>query len=558
MSVSNRVFLFALAAGASLLPAASFAQPVSVDPAQVERRFDRETAAPLPGQPAPLPAVEAAAPAADVTQRFGFVLRNVTLKGNHAIATSSLEKAYQPFIGKRLDRAAAQKIQRAIVSAYRAEGFVLAQAALKPAANRSSLDIVINEGAISQVRFASGQPQNATILAYANKLTATRPVRNTDIERFLLLLNDLPGVRASGAVTPSANLDGTAQLVVSLSERRFDGSYNVDNRGSKLIGPVQHSFAASANSLFDRSDRTTARFVTTSPTTELRFFDIYHQMPVGSEGGKVTATGSLSKTEPKSTLSASNITANSNYTQLGYTHPLLRERLKTLSVRGAVDARNTDVKTAGVVTSKDNIRTLRGGLNYEFSDGLNGANIIDVELSQGIKALGASEQRDDTSRSGADGDFSKINIDVSRTHYLPVAGLSLLTSATGQFASDRLLGAEQISFGGYGFGRGYNPAEIAGDHGLGGKVELRYNRATTLPVMPSYQVYSFLDAGRVWTRGNNSTDDSLSSVGLGVRAQIYQQVSTNIEIAQPLTKNVSNEGNHGDSPRVFLGATTRF
>ena len=559
MSVSNRVFLFALAAGASLLPAASFAQPVSVDPAQVERRFDRDNLPIADHLRRPeIRTPDAAAAQPQSRQRYDYVLKSVKVEGNSAAGNEELSALYQPLVGKKITSAEASKLRQAILKAYRSEGYVLAQANFVSSPSKGALTIKINEGSIARVNFAGAKPANPTIDAYVTHLTSKRAVRNTDIERFLLLINDLPGTDAKGAIVPSSVAGGSHELVVSVTQKAYDASYSVDNRGSKLIGPVQHSFVGSAYSLFDRGDRTTARFITTSPIDELKFFDLLHEQPVGSQGGKVAVTGSVSETKPGSTLSASQIEAQSQFARVSYTHPIIRERLESFEARVMVDARNTDIDTASVTTSKDRLRTIRAGSIYEFSDSFSGSNLFNLQVSQGVEALGGSDRRDDVSRAGADASFTKLNLDISRTHFLPVNGLSLFTAVTGQYASDKLLGAEQISFGGAGFGRGYNPAEISGDHGLGGKAELRYGRATGIEVMPSYQAYTYYDAGRVWTRGNNSTDDSLASAGLGLRTQFFDRVTTNVEVAFPLTKDVSNEGNDGDSPRFFFGATTKF
>jgi hemolysin activation/secretion protein len=559
MNMTRCITRLALAASVSLLPSALYAQPVSVDPAQVERRFDRDNlpiADHLRRPELRTPDTAVAQPQA--RQRFDFVVKQVLLEGNQAIKGAALAPLYQPAIGKKITQAEATKLRQAILKLYRSEGYALAQVSFAPAAAKGQLVIKINEGRISRVNFTGAKPQNPIIDAYVAHLTSKSAVKNTDIERFLLLINDLPGTTAKGAVVPAGTAGGSHELVVSVNQKAYDASYSVDNRGSKFIGPVQHSFVGSAYSLFDRGDRTTARFITTSPIDELKFFDLLHEQPVGSQGGKVALTGSISETKPGSSLSASRIEAQSQFARISYTHPIVRERLESFEARAMVDARNTDIDTASVTTSKDRLRTIRAGGIYEFADGFNGSNLFNLQLSQGVEALGGSDNRDDVSRTGADASFTKLNFDLSRTHYLPVSGLTFFTAATAQYASDKLLGAEQISFGGNGFGRGYNPVEIAGDHGLGGKAELRYGRATNLEFMPSYQLYGYYDAGRVWTRGNNSTDDSLASTGIGLRTQIYDRVSANVEVAFPLTKDVSNEGNDGDSPRFFFGATTRF
>ena len=78
---------------------------------------------------------------------------------------------------------------------------------------------------------------------YAEKITAERPVRVQTIERYLLLANDLPGLRLSSRLTPSATNPAASTLVVLLEEEKHLGaSLGVNNRGSKGSGPYQAEF----------------------------------------------------------------------------------------------------------------------------------------------------------------------------------------------------------------------------------------------------------------------------------------------------------------------------
>src|SRR5690606_33051776 len=128
-----------------------------------------------------------------------------------------------------------------------------------------------------------------------------------------------------------------------------------------------------------------------------------------------------------------------------------------------------------------------------------------------------------------DGTFTKLNLDLTRTQSLP-NNFSLYAAASGQYAFQPLLAAEQYSLGGIGFGRAYDPAELSGDHAAAAKLEIRYGQAIDDPLMESYQVYGFYDIGRVWYRQSpGNTDKSLSSLGAGVRTNFSEHLSGNLE-----------------------------
>ena len=140
--------------------------------------------------------------------------------------------------------------------------------------------------------------------------------------------------------------------------------------------------------------------------------------------------------------------------------------------------------------SKDIIRAARLRADYDFVDTLIGpaVNLVSVEASQGLDILGARESGSpDLSRAAGRSDFTKLTVTTQRLQALG-GGFSLLTAANGQYAFSPLLAAEEFGFGGTQFGRGYDPAELTGDHGLAAKLELSYGAEPDLPAFKSYQV----------------------------------------------------------------------
>ena len=103
------------------------------------------------------------------------------------------------------------------------------------------------------------------------------------------------------------------------------------------------------------------------------------------------------------------------------------------------------------------------------------------------------------------------------------------------------------------FGRGYDASELLNDHGVAGKVDLRYlhtwGRSLLMP-------YGFVDWGRLWQRTKFAgIDDSqtATSAGFGIRVGMGSQLSSFIEFAKPLNRDVSQENNR--EPRIFAGVS---
>ena len=90
--------------------------------------------------------------------------------------------------------------------------------------------------------------------------------------------------------------------------------------------------------------------------------------------------------------------------------------------------------------------------------------------------MGASHRGDDfLSRDGASGKFSALNFWFTRYQTITDAW-SLKIAAAGQTASGPLFLSQQFYLGGLAFGRGYGAAEISGDNGMAGSLELRFDQ----------------------------------------------------------------------------------
>ena len=95
-----------------------------------------------------------------------------------------------------------------------------------------------------------------------------------------------------------------------------------------------------------------------------------------------------------------------------------------------------------------------------------------------------------------------------------------------------------------------------------GRAELQYNQNVNVQYLKQYQLYGFYDAGEIWRRdaivGSEKDTASLSSTGLGVRANVIDTVSASLEGALPLNHDVAANGTDGAAPRLFFSLQYRY
>jgi hemolysin activation/secretion protein len=488
-----------------------------------------------------------------------FRLNEVRVEGGSVLSTNELQQAYAAWIGKDVTVEELYGIAAALTRLYRDRGYVLTMVTVPPQRISNGIArLQATEGVLDDVRFTGDTSHRPGMLAAVKqRLLGSKPLRTRDLERELLLLNDLPGLAADATLAPSETTRGASTLHVRLRQDRTAFSAGATNRGSEFLGPAQYDAQIELDSLFGLRDGTNIRYLTTGSNDELRFFSLAHTQHLGSRGLTLTLSGSRSDSDPplrnlQPELSLETSATNA-HVELAY--PLLRSRRTNVSMRGGVSYHDgrTEFPFFDINLSRDKIASAQVGITLDFVDALRGVNIIDLEYSQGLDAFGASEEGDpELSRAGGRPDFSKATLYAARLQGL-WGRWSLLAAATGQLAFTNLVSSEEFAFGGEFFGRAYDASELVGDSGIGGKLELRYTHE--FPSAWAVTGYGFGEAGQIWRRLASAEEvgrsESATSAGLGVRFDASQWLTGYVEVAWPLDRIVLAEGD--DDPRVFGG-----
>lgn len=343
----------------------------------------------------------------------------------------------------------------------------------------------------------------------------------------------------------------------------MNAALNLNNRGTLYVGPLQITAFAGLNSLWGWGERTTAQFVTGSPESdqarrELTYVALNHRQPIWNEGTALSFDVNYTNSEPGFTLRALNVKSSAVRFVIGLTHPVIRSRSQNLFVTCSFSFINTKTDLLSARLAEDRIRSLLFSVHYDFVDRFRAITSFDLLIAKGLEILNNSDQNSSTlSRAGGHSDFTKVRGALSRLQ--PVfTHVNMFFAAKAQYAAVPLLSPEELAIGGAFMGRGYDPSEITGDHGMAGIVELQYGQTAALPVLKDIQFYGFYDLGVVY-QAENSTKASVSSAGGGIRANFTDWLSGYIELAQPLTRRVGTQiTGDGKDPRVFFSLAIRY
>lgn len=396
------------------------------------------------------------------------------------------------------------------------------------------------------------------VMRYADRIRRQRPLTNATLEHYMLLINDLPGVFATATLSPSPGRFGAADLTIELAQRQIDAGIDFDNRGGKVLGNERVLADAGVANLFGRHDNSSIRTVL-SRGGGLRYVALRHDQPVGAGGGRIGVGFSDTRARPQEqSFVPLDLETRSQQVELGYSYPLQRSRAENRYLRATLTAFDGEEHVFGIKDREDQLRSLRLGLTWDVVGNHNETWIVDAEASFGLDILGASDNDDPLlTRPAGQVDYRKIELFAARLQDLS-RHWSVLTALSGQYAFDPLLSSELYAFGGESFGRGYDPSELVGDHGLAGKLELRYAALWALQRTIPLQTYGFYDIGKVWTHNEApvSFDASAASTGIGARLVFGDLVNGFIELSKPLTRESVAEGDK--DVRLYAGISIRL
>lgn len=505
--------------------------------------------------------------------KISLTFRGFQFDGVTVYSDAELQSVYADKIGQTLSLADVYGIANQIMLKYRNDGYILTQVVVPPQTigDGGTPRLVVVEGYVEKITLQkedeAARIDMKNIEAYASGISRGTALNTRDLERQLLIINDLPGITARSVLSPSPTTPGAADILIIVKYDPVDALVSLDNYGSRYLGPTQLGAAGTFNSPFGVNDALSAQISAAPQGRELAYGSLGYERPVGTYGTKMHITASATDTEPGYDLKEFDVRGRAYRVNVGMTHPFIRSRAQNLFARLNFDWLRVKSWNNIEDTRRDRISALRLGGRYEFMDRLVGtaANTLDVQISKGLNILGASDEGDSNmTRSLADPQFTKLEASVERLQRI-TGGVNLLLSGRGQLASNALLSSEEFSVGGINSGRGYDPSEITGDEGVSGRAELQWKEPIkpTFTFMDSYQLYGFYDIGRVWNTDattNSQKRDSLAAVGGGIRFDLKYDLNADLAVAFPLTRPVQTQsGNdHERDTKFYFSLTKKF
>ena len=298
--------------------------------------------------------------------------------------------------------------------------------------------------------------------------------------------------------------------------------------------------------------------------SEINQYGFAYSMPFYDDGWKFSVNTTKTDSDIGGTAADSDVEGASRSAGGNISWSAIRQRNESLYLDAGLAEVSSSSEVLGITNTKEKLQNLTLNAVWQKTD-TSGINLLSVSATKG---LGISEN-DPSLKSRAFGSTSAASMRFTfvREQITDIDGFTIYGLANGQYAFDDVLSLGEYSAGGSTIGRGYEPAEISGEHGFAMMVEPRYVDTIEKDdwmsfggIFDAYLLFAFADFARAYENdrndGRGSFSESITSAGLGVRLDFLNAGTLKLTYAKPLSKDVSTYGEKKD--RVLFDTAINF
>ena len=493
----------------------------------------------------------AAAPGARAAET---VLTTTVINGSTVYSAAELFATYRAQLGRPITRAGAQAIVAALAEQYRSDGFARPELRLDDSLTaRGILRIEVIEPRITRVTVTGTVGRHAAELERIGAgLRASQPLRRDAIQEAMRQMRELPGLTLTASTRPDETTPNGYQLLVHADFAPLEGLVRMNNRGTEEVGREFMLTQVVANGLLGWEEKLGLFASAAIDTDEYLGGGVFLDTPVNERGTHLMTMLFLSESAPNE--SPVNLTDlyDRERAVVRITHPLRRDSGLNLAVSAALEAEDLIIDRDGLEVRDDRLRVIEAGARISWRLGEATQCMSMLELRQGLDALGAGLQADDLANDRRRSDFLLAQLQFGTLTRLNDAW-SLRVDAFLQHTGYVLPDSERFKIGGDRLGRGFEVAEIAGDQGAGGKIELRRELTRGGSFFGRTSAYGFYDLAAAWKQDQPGRE-SAATAGTGIAMQ-GARLNGYLEVAKPLT-HPDVEGNRDTT--LFAELSLRF
>lgn len=459
------------------------------------------------------------------------VVKGFRFTGITSMASETeLQELLKDAVGKEQGLIDLQRLAGLVTDYLRGKGFFLARAYLpKQDVTAGIIEIAVIGGRVdggATIRAKEPRRIRDNILRgmVDSGVKSGEALHESQLERSLTLLNDLPGITAHGTLERGAIYGSTKVLIDVAEGPLFSGGISGDNFGNSYTGIWRGTGTASLNDAFGVGDQLSLSYTEAEKLFQGRAVFSAQLHPSGLRGG-ISYSGLYYELGKE--LKSLNANGHADTIGANLSYPILRSRTFSLWNNLSYEFRMLNDYANGALSSSKDIHAGTFDLTASGYDGFGGGGLTSIrlavtagEMKQGVEVTAQADETTAKTR----GSYYKFGYSVSRLQKLN-SDFSLFASINGQLSGSNLDSSEKLILGGPSGVRSFPVGEASGDEGHIFTGELRYE----VPIKGSWgglQLVGFLDTGNItlhkteWTNSISTATGKnnywLTGSGLGI------------------------------------------
>jgi hemolysin activation/secretion protein len=501
-------------------------------------------------------------------------VKGFTFSGYEGVATEAELKAIvASATGKTLSYGELQYLVDAMTASFKEKGFYQAKAILPQQDITSGIihiavKQVRSDGRIGIKRDKSARIDEKALLMIVQPVVHDgQPVNEHELERAMLLMNDLPGIVAKASFVPGTK-PGTTGVEIAVSERPLvSGGFWGDNNGNIYTGVWRGNAMLSLNGPLQQGDQITLMLTKSSGLFQGR---AGFSTPLHSSGLRASLAYTGMRYELGGDLASLGYKGKSSSIDAGLSYPLLRSRTSSMTTTLFYGYRNLSDSQSDIDIRNKRLHNATFSVSGDRYDRFYGGGYTTYSL--GVTTGTHHESIADISLTGTEGNYTHFNFGLARLQRFSES-LNINVSGTAQMATGNLNSSEKMTLGGPSGVRAYPGGEASGDEGQLFSADMRY----TLPVaakLGNFQLSVFYDAGHITlnhtrfsgdvSNATNRNDFWLQGAGIGLNCSFAGGHSLRASWAHVIGDNPgrsesgTNSDGFSDSNRFWLQAMISY
>ena len=468
-------------------------------------------------------------------------IKQYRVLGAHHLSRIEIEQAIYPFLGPGRGPQDVEQARAALEKAYQAKGFQTVSVQTPPQQGAHGVVVLsVTENTVGRLRVHDSRYFSPSKIKKNAPSLAEGSVPNfNEVTQDVIALNQWPDRR----VTPSLKagvVPGTVDVDLTVNDTfPLHGSAELNNRYSANTDPLRVNASLSYNNLWQLGHSIGgAMQISPQDLSQVQVYSGYYVVRFADPSWLTFIVQGVKQNSNVSTLGSTAVAGRGEVIgeRAVITFPQLTNFYHSLTLGFDYKHFDQDVTMAGE-TVPTPIYYYPFSANYSATWAPKGSITTgNFGITFNARGMGSTPQHFDFNRFDANANFIYLRGDLSHQHDLPL-GFQAFCKMEGQVSDQPLVNSEQFAGGGLSTVRGYLEAEVLGDNGVCGTVELRSPSliGKSGDEAKEWRFYVFADGGYLGLIDPLPEQDStfaLASVGAGTRVH-FRHLNGSVDAAVP-------------------------